>query len=79
MIPPTRQEAAMARVRTFSKAEIMDAARAAAETGMSARLLKSGDIEFLHGISNIDTNEESDSPENALARWMNESKSRRSS
>ncbi len=56
----------------------MDAARAAAETGMSARLLKSGDIEFLHGITNNDTNEESDSPDNALARWMNEGKSRRS-
>lgn len=67
----------MSRARTFSKAEIMDAARAA-ETGMSARLLKSGDIEFLHGITNNDTNEESDSPDNALARWMNESKSRRS-
>ncbi|MDR6431976.1 hypothetical protein [Brucella pseudogrignonensis] len=67
----------MARARTFSKAEIMDAARAAADTGMNARLLKSGDIEFLHGITNNDTNEESDSPENALARWMNEGQSRR--
>lgn len=36
----------MARARTFSKAEIMDAARAAAETGLSARLCPNGEIIF---------------------------------
>ncbi|KEY05501.1 hypothetical protein IL59_0203370 [Brucella suis bv. 4 str. 40] len=67
----------MSRVRTFSKAEIMDAARAAAETGMNARLRKSGEIEFLHTIQNNEKNEEGDSPDSALERWLNEGRTRR--
>lgn len=42
----------MARARTFSKAEIMDAARAAAETGLSARLCPNGEIIFTQEVTN---------------------------
>lgn len=38
----------MGRRRVFTMGEIMDAARAAAETGMNARLLPDGIIEFQH-------------------------------
>lgn len=67
----------MSRPRIFSKAEIMDAARAAAETGMCARLRKTGEIEFLHTIQNNEQNEEDESAESALERWVNEGRTRR--
>ncbi len=66
----------MSKARTFSKAEIMDAARAAAETGMCARLRKTGEIEFLHTIQNNEKQED-DSAESALERWVNEGRARR--
>lgn len=36
----------MSRARAFTRSEIMDAARAAAENGMCARLTPDGEIEF---------------------------------
>src|SRR6476659_5371983 len=38
----------MSRARTFTKAEILDAARAASETGLHLRMHPSGEIEFTH-------------------------------
>ncbi len=38
----------MGRRRTFTKGEIMDAAKAAAETGLYVRLLPDGVMEFRH-------------------------------
>ncbi|MBK3745891.1 hypothetical protein G3A39_42845 [Paraburkholderia aspalathi] len=55
----------------------MDAARAAAETGLSARLHRSGEIEFLHSTNNDEKLDSADSPDNALERWMNENQSHR--
>ena len=67
----------MTRARTFSKAEIMDAARAAAETGMSAILRPTGDIEFLHTIISLEQVKEAATADGALDRWMNEGRTRR--
>lgn len=67
----------MSRPRIFSKAEILDAARAAAETGMCARLRKTGEIEFIHSINNNEPDENDDAPDKALERWMNENQPRR--
>jgi hypothetical protein len=60
----------MSRPRRFTKAEIMDAARAAAETGLSARLSPSGEIEFFHeGENRISLQP---TPESALEVWLRE-------
>jgi hypothetical protein len=58
----------MSRARNFSKAEIMDAARAAAETGLSVRLLPTGEMEFHHGATR--RGPEKETPEEALKRWQ---------
>ncbi|WP_099864696.1 hypothetical protein [Pararhizobium haloflavum] len=57
----------MARRRTFSKAEIMDVARAASESGMRAKLHPTGEIEFieLRSAKPAETN----SPEDILEAW----------
>lgn len=55
----------MGRRRTFTKGEIMDAARAAAETGLNARLLPDGVIEFLHN-----TPEREKTPEDYLEEYI---------
>lgn len=61
----------MSRPRIFSKAEIMDAARAAAETGLCARLHPSGEIEFAPAPSKRANQVRT--PEDALEGWLNES------
>lgn len=63
----------MTKPRRFSKAEIMDAARAAAETGMSARLYPSGEIVFIRDYDNRFAPD--DTPEAALEGWLNGGKS----
>lgn len=62
----------MSRARIFTRAEILDAARAAAETGLRARLLPTGEIEF----NPIATQREATvgTPEAALEGWLNGSK-----
>lgn len=60
----------MTRARRFSRAEIMDAARAAAETGLSARLSPSGEIEFFHQPPKRDSVPAS--PEALLEGWLSE-------
>ena len=58
----------MSRARNFTKAEILDAARAAAETGMNARLCPTGDIVFTRDINIYDKPEKS--AEEALEGWL---------
>jgi hypothetical protein len=58
----------MSRSRTFTKAEMMDAARAAAENGLRVILHKTGEIEFSNrpiGRETVPT------PESALEGWLN--------
>lgn len=59
----------MSRARRFTKAEIRDAALAAAETGLCARLCPTGEIEFTHDAprraSSVPT------PEDLLEGWKN--------
>jgi hypothetical protein len=64
----------MSRQRIFTKAEIMDAARAAAETGLRARLHPSGEIEFSTEAAN--RNEQIPTAESALEGWLNGRKAR---
>lgn len=65
----------MSKPRSFTRREIMDAARAAAETGLCARLCPTGEIIF--------TQEEmrrivsGQTPEDLLEGWLNENKPRR--
>ena len=65
----------MSRARSFTRREIMDAARAAAENGLIATLCPTGEIIF--------TQEETrrmvpgHSPEDLLEGWLNENKPRR--
>lgn len=68
----------MTKARTFKKSEILDAARAAAETGLSACLHPSGEIEFTHGPSQGIKRQRRKagkpaSPEAMLEGWLNES------
>jgi hypothetical protein len=65
----------MSRARTFTRTEIMDAARAAAETGLSACLHPSGEIEFTHEV--MKRKKLVPTPEDALEGWLNEGKARR--
>lgn len=58
----------MSRTRRFTKAEIMDAARAAAETGLSAVLRPTGEIEFTSAAANRN---EPGSAEALLEGWLN--------
>lgn len=58
----------MTRARIFTKGEIMDAARAAAETGLRVRLHKTGEIEFGNELPDRDT---VPTPESALEGWLN--------
>jgi len=58
----------MSRARTFTRAEIMDAARAAAETGLRARLRPTGEIEFTTDAADRET---IPTPESALEGWLN--------
>lgn len=60
----------MTRPRRFSKAEIRDAALAAAECGLSVRLSPNGEIEFFHPARNHDS--VAHTPEAALEGWLNE-------
>jgi hypothetical protein len=57
----------MSRPRRFSKAEIMDAARAAAETGLDVRLTPQGEIVFEH---HRQRRKEDPTPEELLAGWL---------
>jgi hypothetical protein len=59
----------MSRPRTFTKAEIMDAARAAAETGLSAQLQPTGDILFFRDMPK--RGQATPTPEDALGEWLN--------
>ena len=59
----------MSRARTFTKAEIMDAARAAAETGLCASLTPDGKIEFTHEERKRKVG--APTPEEALEGWLN--------
>lgn len=58
----------MSRPRTFTKAEIMDAAKAAAETGLCARLHPTGEIEFTTIAAKRDA---IPTAESALEGWLN--------
>lgn len=58
----------MTKPRRFTRAEIMDAARAAAESGLSARLYPSGEIVFIH--DNGRRQDRDDTPEAALEGWL---------
>lgn len=62
----------MSRARTFTRGEILDAARAAAENGLSARLLPSGEIVF--NDNPAPREQATQSPEAALEAWLNGSK-----
>jgi hypothetical protein len=64
----------MSRARNFTKAEIMDAARAAAETGMQARLCPTGEIIFTQDGKN--DNLAGPTPEDALEDWLRGRKAR---
>ena len=64
----------MSRARIFTKAEIMDAAKAAAETGLCARLHPSGEIEFTHEARKRET--PFPTPEDALKGWLGEGEAR---
>lgn len=64
----------MSRARNFSKAEIMDAARAAAETGLKARLCPTGEIIFTRDAKS--DNIEAPTPEDALEGWLRGRKAR---
>jgi hypothetical protein len=64
----------MSRARNFTKAEIMDAARAAAETGMQARLCPTGEIIFTQDGKN--DNLADPTPEDALEDWLRGRKAR---
>lgn len=67
----------MSRARSFTRSEIMDAARAAAETGLCATLKPSGEIAFTHGQRN--DNVSIQTPEGILEDWLNGNKTRRAS
>ena len=58
----------MSRPRHFTKAEIFDAARAAAETGLVALLHPTGEIEFAHAPKKRQS--ASTAPEDALEGWL---------
>ncbi len=62
----------MSRPRTFTRAEMMDAARAAAETGLRV-LLRPGEIEFTSQAANKN---EPTSADAALEGWLNGNKAR---
>lgn len=64
----------MTRARRFSKAEIMDAARAAAECGMAAKLCPSGEIIFTRDART--DNLAAPTPEDALEGWLRGRKAR---
>ena len=59
----------MSRPRTFTKAEIRDAASAAAETGLCVRLHPEGEIEFTHEPQKRKVVQKT--PEMALEEWLN--------
>lgn len=65
----------MSKPRSFTRREIMDAARAAAETGLCARLCPTGEIVFTQEeVRRIVSGQ---SPEDLLEGWLNENKPRR--
>lgn len=59
----------MSRARTFTKTEIMDAARASVETGAFIRLLPSGEIEFTPEPRK--RKNAAPTPEDLLEGWLN--------
>lgn len=59
----------MSRARSFTRTEIMDAARAAAENGLCVRLSPDGEIEFTHEARKRHT--QKPTPEEALEGWLN--------
>lgn len=64
----------MSRARNFTKAEIMDAARAAAESGMDAKLCPTGEIIFTRNARN--DNLPDPTPEDVLEGWLRGRKTR---
>ncbi len=52
----------------FSKSEIMDAARAASETGLSVKLCPTGEIVFMRNVEADMARPKS--PEDVLANWL---------
>jgi hypothetical protein len=64
----------MTRRRSFTKGEIMDAARAAAETGLSAKLCPTGEIVFTNRPQQ--DNLEAPTPEDVLEGWLRGRKAR---
>lgn len=64
----------MSRARNFTKAEIMDAARAAAENGLDAKLCPTGEIIFTRNARN--DNLPTPTPEDALEGWLRGRKAR---
>lgn len=58
----------MSKPRTFTKAELKDAAIAAAEAGLRVRLFPSGEIEFRERQADLST---VPTPESALEGWLN--------
>lgn len=64
----------MTKPRSFTRREIMDAARAAAEHGIDAKLCPSGEIIFTRGARN--DNLLAPTPEDALEGWLRGRKAR---
>lgn len=64
----------MTRPRTFTKAEMLDAARAAAEFGLCARLHPTGEIEFSQETKPASIN--GPTPEDMLEDFINGRKAR---
>lgn len=63
----------MSRTRIFSKAEIMDAAKAAAETGLTVRLCPNGEMIFTHETATSSPAQK----QSALEAWKNTRKAHR--
>ncbi|VVT32905.1 hypothetical protein RHIZ404_230653 [Rhizobium sp. EC-SD404] len=69
------QLVAMSKARTFTRTEIMDAARAAAETGLTVRLYPDKVMEFSQPA--LRKAKEEPTPEELLERWIQEQDQKR--
>lgn len=65
----------MTKPRSFTRREIMDAARAAAENGLNARLCPTGEIVFTQ--EDLRRNVQAQTPEDLLDGWLNDNSARR--
>lgn len=65
----------MTKPRSFTRREIMDAARAAAENGLNASLCPTGEIVFTQ--EDLRRNVQAQTPEDLLEGWLNDNSARR--